>query len=199
MVTQHYRWDFIGLSTDTKPDSTNPKVANGSTYYESDTSKLYVWYNNEWYEKTAGGSYELPIASASTLGGVKVGEGLSIDAESGVLSASGGGGSGMTEITTADLDFPASNPDGIALWNLADGYYYVKNTNNANIEFYYNTSSNDVNCEAGTFNVYTDSDGANNYKIVKFDICSGGGFYMGYTKTNLIDGSGNVYWFPDAS
>ena len=74
MVAQHYRWDFIGLSTDTKPDSTNPKVANGSTYYESDTSKLYVWYNNQWYEKTAtgGGGYELPIASASTLGGVKV-------------------------------------------------------------------------------------------------------------------------------
>lgn len=35
--------------------------------------------------------YELPIASASTLGGIKVGAGLSINAESGVLSATGGG------------------------------------------------------------------------------------------------------------
>lgn len=34
-----------------------------------------------------GGSYTLPVASANTLGGVKVGEGLSIDAESGVMSA----------------------------------------------------------------------------------------------------------------
>lgn len=37
--------------------------------------------------------YELPIASASTLGGVKVGNGLSIDAETGVLSAAGGAAS----------------------------------------------------------------------------------------------------------
>lgn len=37
-----------------------------------------------------GGSYVLPAASADTLGGVKVGEGLSING-SGVLSVSGGG------------------------------------------------------------------------------------------------------------
>ena len=60
MVAQHYRWDFYGLSTDSKPDATNPKVANGSTYYEADTSKLYVWYKDQWYEKqsTGGGGGE---------------------------------------------------------------------------------------------------------------------------------------------
>ena len=60
MVAQHYRWDFYGLSTDSKPDATNPKVANGSTYYEADTSKLYVWYTDQWYEKqsTGGGGGE---------------------------------------------------------------------------------------------------------------------------------------------
>lgn len=36
-----------------------------------------------------GGGYELPVASASTLGGVKIGEGLSIT-EGGVLTADGG-------------------------------------------------------------------------------------------------------------
>lgn len=41
----------------------------------------------------ASTDYTLPVATAETLGGVKVGEGLSIDA-SGVLSASGGGSSG---------------------------------------------------------------------------------------------------------
>ncbi len=40
-----------------------------------------------------GGSYVLPVASADTLGGVKIGEGVSIDAN-GVLSVSGGGGGG---------------------------------------------------------------------------------------------------------
>lgn len=39
-----------------------------------------------------GGGYVLPIASASSLGGIKVGSGLSIDAN-GVLSTTGGGGS----------------------------------------------------------------------------------------------------------
>ena len=38
---------------------------------------------------SAGGSYTLPVASASTLGGIKVGENLTID-ENGVLSAGGG-------------------------------------------------------------------------------------------------------------
>lgn len=39
-----------------------------------------------------GGGYVLPVASAETLGGVKVGDNLSID-ENGVLSAEGGGSS----------------------------------------------------------------------------------------------------------
>lgn len=99
-----YRWDFIGLSTQSKPlPATSENVTDGSTFYEADTSKLYIFYKTQWYEKTAtggGGGYELPIASASTLGGVKIGEGLNIDAETGVLSSSGGGG-GPTVVQTA--------------------------------------------------------------------------------------------------
>lgn len=38
-----------------------------------------------------GSGYTLPIASASTLGGIKVGTGLSIDSTTGVLSSTGGG------------------------------------------------------------------------------------------------------------
>lgn len=56
MVTQHYRWDFIGLSTDTKPTpETSEKVVDGSTFYCSDNSKLYVWCKNQWYEKEVSG------------------------------------------------------------------------------------------------------------------------------------------------
>lgn len=94
-MVNHYRWDFIGLSTDNKPTpTTSAKVTDGSTFYCSDNSKLYVWCKDNWYEKTAtgGGTYELPIASAETLGGIKVGENLSINSETGVLSATGGGG-----------------------------------------------------------------------------------------------------------
>lgn len=55
MVDQYIRWDFLGLSTDAKPTAANEKVTNGSTYYESDTSKYYVYYEGTWYEKTASG------------------------------------------------------------------------------------------------------------------------------------------------
>lgn len=46
-----------------------------------------------------GGSYTLPIASANTLGGVKVGSGLSID-QDGVLSSQGGGGGYTLPVAT---------------------------------------------------------------------------------------------------
>lgn len=47
------RWDFIGLSSDTKPTADNPHVTDGSTFYEADTSKLYFCVNGTWYEKTS--------------------------------------------------------------------------------------------------------------------------------------------------
>ncbi len=46
--------------------------------------------------------YTLPVATAETLGGIKVGEGLSVDA-SGVLSVSGGGSSGGGGVPTWSL------------------------------------------------------------------------------------------------
>ena len=46
-----------------------------------------------------GGSYVLPVASADTLGGIKVGSGLAID-EYGVLSATGGGGTAVGTLNT---------------------------------------------------------------------------------------------------
>lgn len=96
MVTNHYRWDFIGLSTDTKPTpQTSEKVVNGSTYYCSDTSKLYVFCDGTWYERkplgggggggditdvtVAGTSVKdgtvgkIPATSTTTYGAVKMG------------------------------------------------------------------------------------------------------------------------------
>lgn len=52
-IQQKTRWDFIGLSSETKPNATNPKVTDGSTFYEADTSKLYFWTKDRWYEKTS--------------------------------------------------------------------------------------------------------------------------------------------------
>lgn len=56
MVAQKYRWDFIGLSTDEKPTpATSDKVVDGSTFYCSDNSKLYVFCKDRWYERKALG------------------------------------------------------------------------------------------------------------------------------------------------
>jgi len=64
-------------------------ITNGSTVDE------YWWKagtadGDLVLKTTGGGAYTLPTASASALGGVKVGTGLSIDAN-GILTSSGGG------------------------------------------------------------------------------------------------------------
>lgn len=52
---------------------------------------------------SSGGSYTLPNASASVLGGIKVGTNLSIDAN-GVLSAAGGGSGTVTNVSVVTND-----------------------------------------------------------------------------------------------
>lgn len=56
---------------------------------------------NKKYFDTHGTEYTLPIASATTLGGVKVGTNLTITPE-GVLNATGGGGGGGTEYVAGE-------------------------------------------------------------------------------------------------
>lgn len=48
-----------------------------------------------------------------------------------------GGGSAYTELTTADYNWPTSNPDGIAIWLLSDGMY--RNSTGSNIKMYMST------------------------------------------------------------
>lgn len=77
-----------------------------------------------------GGGYVLPAATAETLGGVKVGEGLSVT-EDGTLSAQGGGGEGFNSenlIAGIGISFTGkTEPNGIdentiALWHFDDNY-----------------------------------------------------------------------------
>lgn len=42
------RLDIVILSTELKPTE---NLKNGSTLYEVDTTKLYVWYNGNWYDE----------------------------------------------------------------------------------------------------------------------------------------------------
>lgn len=61
------------------------------TQSSATTGQVPQWNGSAWVPATpaSGGSYTLPTATSSVLGGVKVGSGLSIS--SGVLSATGGG------------------------------------------------------------------------------------------------------------
>lgn len=77
MVTQHYRWDFVGLSTDTKPTpETSEKVVDGSTFYCSDTSKLYVYCKDNWYERkplgSGGGGTTYTAGNGITINGTTI-------------------------------------------------------------------------------------------------------------------------------
>lgn len=63
-------------------------------YYSYDSANTSDPTLGKWVEYSGGGS--LPIASANVLGGVKVGNGLSIS-NSGVLSVDGGGGGGGSD------------------------------------------------------------------------------------------------------
>ena len=118
----HYRWDFIGLSTDTKPTpAESPKVVNGSTYYESDTSKLFVFYKDTWYErKPLGGGGGSDINVVQTTGDSTT-DVMSQKAVTDALNALPTGG--ITELTSADYNWPAENPTGVALWLLDSGWY----------------------------------------------------------------------------
>ena len=90
MVTEnHYRWDFIGLSTDQKPTpATSYKVVDGSTFYCADNSKLYVYCANQWYEKTAtggggGGDYTFEDFTFTLLDGTEVVKSIAVETTEG--------------------------------------------------------------------------------------------------------------------
>jgi hypothetical protein len=203
VARQHYRWDFIGLSTDNKPTpATSEKVVDGSTFYCSDNSKLYVWYNDQWYEKVVSGGgggggtdnfnalnnrpkyngslmtgdTDIPEvitysnftgtdgSSAGTAGlvpapattdagkylksdgtwsevqggGGSYTAGDGIDITNDVISATNTGKARV--LTTDDYNWPANNPDGIAVYKLESGIY----TNKNGLKVYYHSGAYDT-------------------------------------------------------
>ena len=73
----------------------NNPVANVTTHTANNIT--WQWDGTTWIALGQTDTYSLPIASPSTLGGIKVGNGLTI--QSGVLSTSASGGT-VTSITT---------------------------------------------------------------------------------------------------
>lgn len=142
MVTNnHYRWDFIGLSTDVKPTpATSEKVVDGSTFYCSDTSKLYVYCKDNWYERKplgggGGGSYTAgngiditndTISVDTTVVQEKLTAGSNITIEDNVISATGGGGSVTVVQTAGDSTTDVMSQDATTKLIYSDFVNYPK-------------------------------------------------------------------------
>ena len=82
-----YLDDIVGIAT-------NASAYDGKFLKYNDTIGKFE------FSATSGGGYTLPTASAGTLGGIKIGSGLSIDGD-GVVTASGGGSGITTEFVSS--------------------------------------------------------------------------------------------------
>lgn len=97
-------------------------------------------YTNDEKNKLAElENYTLPIASNTKLGGIKVGENLTIT-EDGILSAKGGGSGGINIAYTIDVQGTESNPTIIDRTKLKVGDYILVNASNTRIKFTDTTS-----------------------------------------------------------
>lgn len=170
MVTQHYRWDFIGLSSYDKPTpETSEKVVDGSTYYEADTSKLYVFYKDTWYEKTAtggGGGGDITVVQTT---GDSTTDVMSQKAVTDALAEAGGG---FTTLTTDDYNWNSSTgqtgtPNCVALWLLPSGIYEGPADSSIDVR---PTRTQDYSMGAGfsSYAIVKGYEGSNNRAIVTY-------------------------------
>lgn len=87
----------------------------GQFYYNTTDKKMYYYNGTTWLDST----YLLPIASATVLGGVKVGSGLAIDGN-GVLSATGTDVEIINNLTSDRTDAALAAAQGKVLKGLID-------------------------------------------------------------------------------
>ena len=67
----------------------------------TEVGKTWKWDGVTWNLQSEG-NYNLPIATAGELGGIKVGTGLQINATTGILSTTGGG-TGISDGDKGDI------------------------------------------------------------------------------------------------
>ena len=87
----------------------------GQFYYNTTDKKMFYYNGTAWVDTT----YLLPIASATVLGGIKVGSGLSID-NNGVLSATGTDVDIINNLTSNRADAALAAAQGKVLKGLID-------------------------------------------------------------------------------
>ena len=117
--------DVTGLQTalDGKAATSHTHDLSSLTQSGATTGQVPTWNGSAWAAATpsagggGGGSYTLPTASASVLGGVKIGSGLTIT--DGVLAASGGGSGSIVSATTV-AGFPATGSTASVIYVATD-------------------------------------------------------------------------------
>ena len=110
----------------------SPSVNDTHTH----NGKEWTWNGTSWVQSTNASNYTLPIATAGALGGIRVGNRLTIDSSTGVLDADvqGGGGSSYTD-SDVDTHLNQSNPTSghVLSWNGSD-YAWVAQTTDTNTQ-----------------------------------------------------------------
>lgn len=144
------------------------ELTNGEIFeWQAATSEQFT--NGYFYQVNNGAytrvdlqpNYSLPTAAANTLGGVKVGNGLSID-NAGVLSVSGGTNNKVAKCTST-ADFANIAADEIFQWqgetttDFVNGYFYKKTTDSHVIP----AGANYMNIPDNAVSTVVDYDGFN--------------------------------------
>jgi hypothetical protein len=117
-TSQYLRSDGDGTFTWATPTDTNTtySVGDGGLTQNNFTDALKTKLDGI---SASANNYSLPTASGSTLGGIKIGSGLSIDG-SGVVTASGGGGGGA-DLYAANESSPTAQPSATGTNAIAIG------------------------------------------------------------------------------
>ena len=140
------------------------------------------WLAIKATDEIAAGGYTLPIASASTLGGVKVGSGLAIDAN-GVLSASGGSLDYINEIDDNAMTVRSANWSGGTSANAQYINRIYQKRGNLNILSFTLRFTNPIH--NNHLLIYIESTAVNISDISNFSIISSNSFYSNGTNLSL--------------
>lgn len=115
-------YKYIG-SVSSVADLPSTEVEAGDVYNVVSDGMNYAWTGTEW--DALGTSFTLPTATSDTLGGIKIGNGLSIDS-GGAVSVTPG--SGLPAVTSADNNSQLMVINGqwelVTLYESAAGHYF---------------------------------------------------------------------------
>lgn len=138
------KWELIGSTTVdltnyyTKTDADGKfalKTSIADMLTKTEAANTYQPKGDYALKSELPKPYTLPIATAESLGGIKVGTGLSIDPKTGVLSTAGGSTAEYEEIkglksSTMIVDIGSDNIDYINSLSCLSLLFYVKPTDN---------------------------------------------------------------------